>query len=71
MHRTKTKAKKTTNNIGIGASGVAGATATISANFVCYIVDLQYMWSKEHNRYEHEARCDLLVGVRRVVVGGV
>ena len=32
MHRTRTKAKKTTNNIGIGASGVAGATAIISAN---------------------------------------
>ena len=30
MHRTKTK--KTTNNIGIGASGVAGAAAIISAN---------------------------------------
>ena len=30
MHRTKTK--KTTNNIGIGASDVAGATAIISAN---------------------------------------
>ena len=60
MHRTKTK--KTTNNIGIGASGVAGATAIISANFICYIVDLQYMWSKEHDRYEHEARCICLLG---------
>ena len=55
MHRTKTK--KTTNNIGIGASGVA---AIISA---FYIVDLQYMWSKEHDRYEHEARCICLLGV--------
>ena len=35
--------------------GVAGVTAIISANFFCYIVDLQYMWSEEHNRYEHEA----------------
>ena len=31
MHRTKTN-KKTTSNIGIAASGVAGATAIISAN---------------------------------------
>ena len=62
MHRTrKTKITKT-NNIGIGASGVAGATAIISANFICYIVDLQYMWSKEHDRYEHEARCVRLMG---------
>ena len=28
----------------------------------CYIVDLQYMWSEEHNRYEHEARCVCLMG---------
>ena len=61
MHRTKTK--KTTNNIGIAASGVAGATAIISANFCCcYIVDLQYMWCKEHDRYEHEARYVCLLG---------
>ena len=60
MHRTKTK--KTTNNIGIAASGVAGATAIIRLINFCYIVDLQYMWSEEHNRYEHEARCVCLVG---------
>ena len=50
MHRTRT-----THNIGIAASGVAGATAIISANFFFYIVDLQYIWSKDHDRYEHEA----------------
>ena len=34
MRRTK-QTKKTTNNIGIAASGVAGATAIISADFFC------------------------------------
>ena len=57
MHRTR---KKTTKNIGIGASVAGTRDSNISAN--CYIVDLEYMWSEEHNRYEHEAQCICLLG---------